>query len=75
MAVVAGQDHHPPRVTGQLQQRAERADPIDRPVVPNLLRPAQAVVDGVDDDADDPVVRGQDRLAQVITDDPSGTLR
>ena len=42
MAVVAGQDHHPTRISGQLQERAQRADAVDRPVVTDLLGTAQS---------------------------------
>ena len=56
VAVVAGKNHHPPRIPRQLEYGAEGADPVDRPIVPYLLGAAQPVVDGVDDDADDLVV-------------------
>ena len=62
VAVVAGQDHGPARLAGQLQQGAERADRLDRPGVADLLRPGQAVVHGVDHDRDEPVLRVQERL-------------
>ena len=38
-------------------------------IIAHLLAVAQEVVDGVDDDADDPVLLGQDRLAQIVPDD------
>ena len=66
VTVVAGEDDDPARVSGQLQERAQRADAIDRPVITDLLGAGEPVVDGVDDDADDPMVRRQDgpRLAR-----------
>ena len=75
VAMIGCQHHNPPRVTRQFQKGTQRTDPIDRPIVPNLFRTVQPVVDGIDDHADDPVVGRQNRLAQVITDNASGTFR
>ena len=75
VAVVAGKDHHPPGISRQFEYGTQRTDPIDRPIVPNLLSATQPVVDGVEDNADDLVVCRENRLAEIVADNPSGPFR
>ena len=57
MTVVAGQDDDSPRIPRQFEDRTQGTDSIDRPIFPDLLSATQPVVDGVEDNADDLVVR------------------
>ena len=74
VTVVAGEDDDPTGISGELQERAKWADAIDRPVITNLLGAGKPIVDGVDDDADYPMIWRQDRPAQVITYHPTSPL-
>ena len=53
MAMIAGQDDHPARISGQFEQVTEWTDAADRPDHGHLFAFAQEVINGVDDDADD----------------------
>src|SRR6185437_3958939 len=75
MAVVAGENHHSICISCPLQERCQRAYPVDRPVVPYLLGAAEAIIDSVDDHADDAVLGFKDGVVRVLAQHPSGTFR
>ena len=75
MTVVAGENHHSVCISCPLQERCQRTDPVDRPVVPYLLGATQAIIDSVDDHADDAVLGFEDFVIHVFAQHASGTFR